>query len=148
MLSSFNTALEKASEENRNELKIGWASDMLRICIAIHNLSWKHVNKFVAVQGQWQEHINRCERILGVLDIAYQWGGQQAIVQNEITIASNLIIGIKYQDFRNRPKAVFLNPASQQRMQARIDKAADEMRKFDSSYVTPKPKKVKIGLFS
>ncbi len=100
MLSSFNTALEKAPEEKRDELKIEWAGDMLSISVAIHNMSWKHVNKFPGVNGAWQEHINRCSQIFSVLDIAYQWGGHRAILENNITIASNLITGIKYRDAR------------------------------------------------
>jgi hypothetical protein len=147
MLSSFNTALEKAPEENRNELKIEWAGDMLGIGVAVHNLSWKHVNQFPGVQGTWQEHINRCSQIFSVIDIAYQWGGQRAILESNITIASNLIVGIKFKDARGKPRVVFLQPAFQQMMQARIDRAGDEMRKFDPSYATPKPKKSKVGLF-
>ena len=147
MTSSFNTALEKASEENHKELKLEWAGDMLRICVAVHNISWKHANQFPGVSGVWQEHINRCTQIFSVLDIAYQWGGQRAILENNITIASNLIKGIKFRDARNTTRVVFLTPAFQQIMQARIDKAGDEMRRFDPSYVTPKPKKSKAGLF-
>lgn len=144
MLSSFNTALQKAPEEERNELKIEWAGDMLGICVAVHNMSWKHVKKFTLANGVWQEHINRCTQIFSVLDVAYQWGGQRAIVENTITIASNLIVGIKFKDARGKPRVVFLQPAFQQTMQARIDKAGEEMRKFDPSYVTPKPKKSKL----
>ena len=143
MMSSFNSALEKASEENRNELKIEWAGDMLSICVAVHNMSWKHALQFPGVNGVWQQHIDRCAQIFNVLDIAYQWGGQRAVLENNITIASNLIKGIKWRDARNKSRVVFLKPAFQQMMQARIDKASDEMRKFDPSYVTPKPKKQK-----
>jgi hypothetical protein len=142
MLSSFKTALEKAPEEKRSELKIEWAADMLNICVAVHNMSWKHVNKFVQANGVWQEHINRCTLIFSVLDIAYQWSGQQAVLKNEIVIASNLITGIKFKNVRGQSKVVFLQPAFQQTIQARIDKAGDEMKMFDPSYVTPKPKRL------
>ena len=46
MLTSFSTALEKAPERERKELKIEWSGDMLRISVAVHKMSWKYVNKF------------------------------------------------------------------------------------------------------
>ena len=143
MLTSFNTALEKAPEDNRNTLKIEWAGDMLPICVAVHNMSWKHANQFPGVNGVWAQHISTCNQIFSVLDVAYVWGGQRAVLENTITMASNLIKGIKFRDARNTKKVVFLQSAFEQKMQARIDGASNEMRRFDPSYVTPKPKKQK-----
>ena len=148
MISSFKTALEKAPEEQRNELKSECASDMTSICVAVHKLSWDHAKKFPGVNGIWQSHIDRCIHIFTVLDVAYDWGGQRVALQHNIAFASNLIVGIRFKDPRGNARVVFLKPAFQQLVQARIDKAGEEIRKkFDPSYVTPKPKKSKAGLF-
>ncbi len=147
MLTSFNTALVSAPEGERSALKIEWAGEMLKISVAVHNLSWKHVNKFPGVKGSWLQHSERCVLILGVLDLAYQWGGQQAILENSIMIASNLIIGIKFKNVRGRSAVIYLQPAFENRMQQRINTAGEEMRKFDPAYVAPKPKRQKVGLF-
>lgn len=145
MFASFNTAWEKAPEEKHGELKIEWAGDMLRISVAVHNMSWKHLNKFPGAKGAWQEHVNRCSQIFIVLDEAYRWDGQRAILENNIAMASNLIIGIQYSDDSKSIflKVLCLKPELQQQMQARINKAGEEMRKFDPSYVTPKPKQAR-----
>jgi hypothetical protein len=110
-------------------------------------MSWKHTNKFPGADGVWPEHINRCKQIFTVLDIAYEWGGQREILVNNITMASNLIVGIKFKSPGGNSRVVYVLPAFQQVLQSRIDKAGEELRKFDPSYVTPKPKRKKAGLF-
>ena len=141
MVNALNSALRLAPEADRDELKAEWADDLNSIAIAVHNLSWKHTNDFIQVDNTWQEHINRCQQIFPVLDLAYQWGGEKIALQNTIAIASNLIAGIAFKDYAGQPKTVFLQPAYQQQMQNLINRTSEEMRKFDPSYVAPQPKR-------
>ena len=142
MLNAFNSALRLAPEGDRDQLRREWANDLISISVAVHNLSWQQVNEYVQLDGQWQGRTSiAARRSFHVLDVAYEWSEEPIALQWTIAMASYLITGIAFKDFAGQDRSVYLPPADQQQMQDLINRSAEELRKFDPSYVAPQPKR-------
>jgi hypothetical protein len=141
MLGAFRRAEELTPSDERERLRQECADTMNGVAVAVHNLSWNFTNEHVRVDGVWAAHITRCEQIVTVLQIAYEWGEKRAPLDNIVIIVSNLIRGITFKAYNGASSSVFLQKAYQQKMQQLLETAATDIRNFDPAYKTPHPKK-------
>jgi hypothetical protein len=145
MLSAFTKAVELGGPERQDALRRECADQMNRVAVAVHTLSWKHVNQFPGVSGTWADHIARCKSFVTVWNISHSWNGDRQPLDSIIFVTSNLITGIRFRGLRREWKVVFLQPAYEAQMRQLLDATAAKLRAFDPAYVAPNPKRQKAG---
>jgi hypothetical protein len=145
MLSAFSMAVDLGGAERQETLRRECADQMNRVAVAVHSMSWKHLNKFPGVSGVWQEHITRCNSFVNVWNVSHRWSGAREPLDSIIFVVSNLIKGIKFRGARNENRVVFLQPAYEAQMRQLLETTATKLRSFDPAYIAPNPKRQKAG---
>jgi hypothetical protein len=141
MLSAFSTAVDLGGSERQEALRRECADQMNRVAVAVHTMSWKHVNQFPGVAGAWQEHITRCESFVNVWNVSHSWSGEREPLDSIIFVVSNLIRGIKFRTATGQTNVVFLKPAYEAQMRQLLQATAEKLRSFDPAYTAPNPKR-------
>ena len=139
MIGAFKNALGRVPEAEKDSFRKECSSVMNEVAVAVHTISWDHAVEFVQADSTWAEHIGRCQGILSTFSEAYEWGGDRQPLDNIVHVASQLITGIKFDQFDGTPSVRFLQPEYQEQIQALIDDAAEKLRTFDEDYAAPRP---------
>ena len=147
MLNAYSTAVSLTDVAEQPQLRAACASEMNKVAVAVHSMSWKHVNKFPGVPGTWQDHITKCKALVSVWELSHSWNGARQPLDSIIFVVSNLITGIKFRGPRGEARVVFLQPAYETEMRGVLERTAGKLRSFDPNYAPPKPRKQKTGLF-
>lgn len=146
MVNALKSAMGYATDEDGAVLRQRCAAQVNSVAISYFNNSRAHLNEFANVDGTWEEHVARCQQVIGTLQTSYEWDPIRQPLDNIIMVASNLLGGTTYQQLNASgnvamiPGVRALTKAQRRDMQLLIDATAGELRKFDPSFVTPKPK--------
>lgn len=155
MMGAFRKALELSDPESREAMQIDCANHITNTASRVNNLSYSEMMSAptVGVGSPWVEpalrHFARSVDIISLLQTAHAWGAGRLPLDYIIIIATNLV----QKSWRtltsseiNRGKNRVENYRAQ--MQPVIDDAAEKIRAYDPSYLTPRPRPQRHRSFS
>lgn len=140
---AYTLALEHVDGGERPAMLRWCAERTTEITGYLADASWTYAKQYPTAPGVWDQHTALAEEALSALGSAYQWCPNPTTLTTYTLIACDLVRGIPYE----RPvpgkllRLVHLVPPEHRaNLQQRIDWAGDQMRLFDPSFVTPRPK--------
>lgn len=136
MIGAFEKAMNYAADAN--EVRQKASEVMVRVVEAILRLSLKQFEGNYYGDELWESHVERTDDGVGVLFKAHEWGAGRRALELIISLAMHLNKGPEYTDEEGRVKQSKLNVRQTQHFKQHIDKAAEIIRKDDSSYEVPK----------
>jgi tetratricopeptide (TPR) repeat protein len=150
MIGGIQRAIELAPEtEKENVTKIG-ALRMTEVTIAYFALSKDHLTEFVALDGSWSEHLERCLTMIMGIKVANELDPKSKfILATGIEIAKSVLEGVAYEDpyetdESDKSKAHTLDymPEVQAGFQKDYDEFTQKLKALDPTFQPPKVEKV------
>lgn len=150
MIGGIQRAIELAPEtEKENVTKIG-ALRMTEVTIAYFALSKDHLTEFVALDGSWSEHLERCLTMIMGIKVANELDPKSKfILATGIEIAKSVLEGVAYEDpyetdESDKSKAHTLDymPEVQAGFQKDYDEFTQRLKALDPTFQPPKVEKV------
>lgn len=146
MLSGFVTAMHLAAPDVVEPVKRNSAAHVVNVSSQLFNHSWQEVAAN-ANYLTWNRHIQLCDRLVAAIQVSYQWVPDVLPLNNIVTIAHNLISGVRDRTSSNGIVDLHLDHTAEARMYDLLDKTSVEMRKFNPSFVLQEPRSGRTGKY-
>lgn len=145
MLSSFQKAIEYASNEERNQYISRAADSINSISVACYYLSREHLDRFVSLHDSWSDYIDSCSQIISSLEIANEYApSNREIVKSIILICKDNIEGVFFfDDSINLPITRSLSQERENILKTKLDEYVSMLQRIDPSYKPPQIKKAR-----
>lgn len=129
MQQAYALAIHCASDEERASMYQWCGERTTEIAESIAQSSWAYVGHYGHLSAVWDTHLWTCEEIFEALGSAYRWFPSPATLRLYISIACDLIKDTRVKrDHRDL-------------LLERLEWAGSQMRLFDPSYETPRPRR-------
>src|SRR5579871_470226 len=153
MLTCFDNAIKFSQSDSAGDVRRGCALQLNQVAAGCYSMSQKHTLEFIKVPKIWGEHLQRCNEIISVYEIAHLYSPyERAILENIIAVCKGNIEGVKYRELIpgttfQEPKLAALTPEYEQKLRGKIGVYARKIQELDPSYVPPNPQRETAGCF-
>lgn len=144
LLSGVQRAVQLAPADIQQPVKERGASVIGAISIAYFRLSHEHFIEFVALDGSWIEHIQRCSTALLALDGANRLDPRnRTVLESGVQISKSLLDGTDYDDPYDtddgiaKSKTYHLADGPRAEVQKFFDTFVAKMKALDPTYKAP-----------
>ncbi len=147
MITGFQNSIANVSDNDRPKLKRRCAQVIYEVADACYSLSKKHVAEHRRVSGVPQDYLQKCDRILSLLDHGYGFDPSNPfIIKGIITICKDNMEGVYFEEWSEFTKSwslkVFnLPPDYEKSLKEKIERYSNIMKSLDPSYKAPEIKK-------
>ena len=152
MVSGVKKAIEYASEDRKEELRVQAARTINNITIAYYNLAKDSLSEYLSYDGgSWGEYLGQCDVAVKALESAHGYAPEDLqTMENIILICKDNIEGVEYKDQTNLDingdpvsTAVGVKPEYEKTLKEKIKFYYEKIKLIDSSYSMPTIQKAK-----